>query len=259
MCVCERVCASVYEYVCICECMYVHGVQIAGLPGHLQQEDPAVPAATRSPSGPFLFCPPSGCPSGLSSEVTSQDAPVPRGGRPCSVLPLARAWRHPLEMGLKEERDLVSLVPCGTLGSKTGKFTGHQNTISPLSGAIPGPRRGGLTLSPSEVIPMEWPLWWWPFTCPRSGGGCGQWPGPSLLLASPLAPWRHVRGVRVGASLPLHPRELFSWGPSHMCEQNHRVLVSRAGGDMVVTPQMHMLEPQPPTPWHLEVEPPEGD
>lgn len=79
------------------------------------------------------------------------------------MLPLARAWRHPLEMGLKEGRDLVSLVPCGTLGSKTGKFTGHQNTISPLSGAIPGPRRGGLTLSPSEVIPMEWPLWWWPF------------------------------------------------------------------------------------------------
>lgn len=134
---CLWVCMSMCTWVSVC--MYVHGGQIPGLPGHLQQEDPAVLAAAWSSSGRFFFCPPSGCPSGFSSEVTSQDAPVPRGGGPCSVLPITRAWCHPLETELKEGGDLVSFVPCGTLGSKTGKFIGHQNIVLLTPGPSLGP------------------------------------------------------------------------------------------------------------------------
>lgn len=55
------------------------------------------------------------------------------------------------------------------------------------------------------------------------GGGLD----PSLLLASPLAPWHCYWGED-------RSREWLSWGPSH-------VLASRAGGDTVMHPPESMF------------------
>lgn len=167
-----------FEYVYMCECVYVCAWGADTWAAW-------APAAGRSSSSgccseplwslPFLS---PGCPSGLRSEVTSQDAPVPRGGGPCSVLPIARAWCRPLETGLKEAGDLVSFVPVVPSALRQGSSRGTKIPFPSLRGH-PWAQTRGPDSGPSEIIPME-------CHCgghspgPRSGGGCGQWPGPTL-------------------------------------------------------------------------------